>query len=54
MNKEELIKDLKERIKKSQQKRDHYDRIGKGGMCLVMTGRIEAFNEIISTLKLKQ
>lgn len=54
MNKDKLIKDLKQRIKKAQKKRDHYDRLSKGGMCLVMTGRIEAFNELISVLKQEQ
>lgn len=54
MNSDELIADLKLRIKKSQSKRDSYDKRSKGGMCLVMTGRIEAFNEMISVLKSKE
>lgn len=51
MTNKEFIEDLKLRIAKSQKKRDNYHNQGKGGMCLVMTGRIEAFNEIISVLK---
>ena len=51
MNKESLISDLKTRIKETQEKRDYYNKISKAGMCLVMTGKIQAFNEIISKLK---
>ena len=51
---EELIEKYKAKIKESQQKRKYYESIAKGGLCLVETGKIQAYNAVISDLKRQQ
>lgn len=47
---DEIIENCKEKISKTQKKIKYYETMGKAGMCLNLTGKIQAYNEIISEI----
>jgi hypothetical protein len=48
---EKLILKCRTKIADKQRLRDSYERAGKGGACISLTGEIQAYNEILSDLR---
>lgn len=48
------IEELNALITKYQEQREYYDKKSQGGMCIILTGKIEAINEVKSIIQRKQ
>lgn len=46
-----LIEKYKLKISECQRKQKYYESTGRGGMCVQLNGKIQAYNEVISDLK---
>ena len=48
---EQFIKKYKTRIAKLQRQRENYEKTGRAGACISITGEIQAYNAVISDLE---